>query len=108
MPSALAALQSNRVDVITATGPSLQATLDTANDSGLERVMDFTQPIINGDSIKGYVATVFRIEDNEFREAFNSELKKLQDSGELLKIIEPFGFTEQELPGDVTVEDILK
>ena len=30
---------------------------------------------------------------------FNNELKKLQDSGELLKILQEFGFTEEELPG---------
>lgn len=69
--------------------------------------MDFKQPVIDGKSIKSYGATAFRKEDNDFREAFNAELKKLQDSGELLKIIEPFGFTEQELPGDITVEGFI-
>lgn len=108
MPSALAALQAGRTDVITATGPSVQATLDTAHDSNLERVMDFEQPVIDGQSVKGYGATAFRSEDTEFREAFNQELKKLQDSGELLKIISPFGFTEQELPGDVTAGELVK
>jgi len=108
MPSALAALQAGRVDVITATGPSLQATLDTADSSEIERVMDFSQPVIDGESVKGYGATVFREEDDDFVSSFNEELKKLQDSGELLEIIQPFGFTEEELPGDVTTEDLIK
>jgi polar amino acid transport system substrate-binding protein len=108
MPSAVAALQADRVDAITATGPSVQATLDTAKDSAIERVANFEQPVIDGKSVKGYGATAFRQEDKEFREAFNSELKKLQGSGELLKIIKPFGFTEQELPGDVTAEELGK
>ncbi|BAE82527.1 ectoine/hydroxyectoine ABC transporter substrate-binding protein EhuB [Desulfitobacterium hafniense] len=108
MPAALAALQAGRTDVITATGPSIQATLDTANDPNLERVMDFTQPVIDGESVRGYGATAFRHEDSDFREAFNAELQKLKESGELLKILESFGFTEQELPGDTTVEDIIK
>ncbi|TWH58345.1 amino acid ABC transporter substrate-binding protein (PAAT family) [Desulfitobacterium sp. LBE] len=108
MPAALAALQAGRADVITATGPSIQATLDTANDPNLERVMDFTQPVIDGESVRGYGATAFRHEDSDFREAFNAELQKLKESGELLKILESFGFTEQELPGDTTVEDIIK
>lgn len=108
MPSALAALQAGRVDAITATGPSLQATLDAANDSGIERVMDFTQPVIDGESVVGYGATAFRKEDQDFADAFNAELKKLQDSGELLEIIAPFGFTEDELPGDVTTEDLIR
>lgn len=108
MPSALSALQSDRADVITATGPSLQATLDTANDPDIERVMDFKQPIIDGESVKGYGATAFRKEDQDFVEAFNEELKTLQESGELLDIIEPFDFTKEELPGDVTIEDLVQ
>lgn len=108
MPSALAALQAGRVDVITATGPSLQETLDTAGDSDIERVTDFTQPVIDGESVRGYGATAFREDDTDFVEAFNKELKRLQDSGELLEIIQPFGFTEEELPGDITVEDVIK
>lgn len=108
MPAALAALEAGRVDVITATGPSLQNTLDAANNSGFERVTDFKQPIVDGESAKGYGATAFRNEDTDFVEAFNKELKELQDSGELLEIIQEFGFTEEELPGDVTLEEVIK
>ncbi|AET67656.1 ectoine/hydroxyectoine ABC transporter solute-binding protein [Desulfosporosinus orientis DSM 765] len=108
MPAALSALQSGRADALTATGPSVQATLETANNPDLERVMDFVQPVIDGKEVKGYGATAFRKEDKDFREAFNAELQKLKDSGELLKIIEPFGFTEQELPGDKTAEVLSK
>jgi len=105
-PSALSALQSDRVDLITMTGPSLQSVLDTANDANIERVMDFEQPVIDGESVRGYGATAFRIEDEEFRQAFNKELEKMKESGELLEIIKPFGFTEQELPGDATTDNL--
>jgi len=107
-PSAISALQSGRADVITMTGPSLQAMLDSAKDDKIERVMDFTQPVIDGKNVRGYGAAVFRIGDDDFREAFNSELQKLKDSGELLQILKEFGFTEQELPGDVTAEELVK
>lgn len=107
-PSAISSLQSGRVDAITMTGPSLQAMLESAKDSSIERVMDFEQPVIDGKSVRGYGAAVFRKGDDEFREAFNSELKKLQKTGELLQILQPFGFTEQELPGDITTEELLK
>lgn len=108
MPAAVAALQSDRVDAITATGPSVQATLDTANDPNLERVEDFEQPVIDGESVRGYGATAFRDEDQDFVNAFNEELEKLKESGELLEILEQFGFTEDELPGDVTTEDLVE
>lgn len=107
-PSALAALQAGRVDTITMTGPSLQTMLDTAKDANVERVMDFVQPVIDGKSVRSYGATVFRKEDKDFREEFNKGLQELKDSGELLKILEKFGFTEQELPGNVKTEDLIK
>ncbi|MCS7461714.1 ectoine/hydroxyectoine ABC transporter substrate-binding protein EhuB [Paenibacillus doosanensis] len=106
--SALNALQANRAQAVTMTGPALQAMLDSANDSKLERVADFEQPLIDSKSVRGYGATAFRPEDKSFQEAFNAELKKLKDSGELLEILQKFGFTEQELPGDMTSEALCK
>lgn len=107
-PSAVSALQSGRADAITMTGPSLQAVLDSAKDDSLERVMDFVQPEIDGKSVRGYGAAAFRKEDADFVAAYNAELQKLKESGELLKILEPFGFTEQELPGEMTAEELVK
>lgn len=107
-PSAISALQAGRVDAITMTGPSLQAMLESAKDSKIERVMDFKQPEVDGKSIRGYGAAAFRKEDSAFREAFNLELEKLKKSGQLLEILKPFGFTEQELPGDMTADQLSK
>ncbi len=105
-PSGVAALQAGRADAITMTGPSLQAVLDSAKDASLERVQDFVQPEIDGKSIRGYGAAAFRKADQDFIDAYNQELEKLKQSGELLKILKPFGFTEQELPGDMTAEEL--
>ncbi|MGG4037711.1 transporter substrate-binding domain-containing protein [Heyndrickxia ginsengihumi] len=58
--------------------------------------------------MKGYGATVFRKQDDDFREAFNKELEKMKKDGELLKILKKYGFTENELPGDVTTEQLIK
>lgn len=107
-PSAISALQAGRVHTVTMTGPSLQASLESAKDSKIERVMEFKQPEIDGKSIRGYGAAAFRTEDAAFREAFNTELDKLKKSGQLLEILKPFGFTEQELPGDMTAEQLSK
>lgn len=108
LPAAVSALQSDRVDAFAATGIAVQSAIDTANDPEIERVTAFVDPIIDGEDVRGYGATAFRKTDTDFRDAFNAELKKLQDSGELLTILEPFGFTKAELPGDVTVEDIVQ
>jgi polar amino acid transport system substrate-binding protein len=107
-PSAISVLEAGRVDAITMTGPSMQAVLESAKSENVERVMDFEQPTIDGKSIRGYGAAAFRKDDNEFREAYNAELEKLKKSGELLTILQKFGFTEQELPDDMTAEQLSK
>lgn len=104
--AAISALQSGRADAMTMTGPALQSRLDEAGDSNLERVMDFEQPMVDGESVRGYGASAFRQDDTELRDAFNAELDKMKENGELLEILQQFGFTEQELPGDVTAAQL--
>ncbi|QHT63928.1 ectoine/hydroxyectoine ABC transporter substrate-binding protein EhuB [Paenibacillus lycopersici] len=104
--AALGALQSGRADAITMTGPALQSRLTAAGDDKLERVMDFEQPLVDGKSVRGYGATAFKTSDTSFRDAYNAELDKMNDSGELLTILKKFGFTEQELPGDVKTTEL--
>ncbi|WP_420871904.1 type 2 periplasmic-binding domain-containing protein [Cohnella rhizosphaerae] len=106
--AAINALQAGRADAMTMTGPALQSRLDAANDANLERVSDFVQPVIDGKDVRGYGASAFRMDDQAFREAFNAELEKMKASGELLDILKTFGFTEAELPGDITAEVLCK
>lgn len=104
-PDVIAALQAGRVDAVTMTGPSLQAFLADGNET-FERVEDFKQPVVDGEEVWGYGATAFRLGDEDFQQAFSEELAKLQESGRLLEIISEFGFTEAELPGDVTAAQL--
>ncbi|MCZ8521878.1 MULTISPECIES: ectoine/hydroxyectoine ABC transporter substrate-binding protein EhuB [Paenibacillus] len=105
---ALSALQAGRAEAAAMTGPAMQSMLESAKDDKLERVKEFKQPVIDGKSVRGYGATAFRQGDKAFQEAFNAELKKLKDSGELLKILQKFGFTADELPGDATSAALCK
>ncbi|WP_240941682.1 ectoine/hydroxyectoine ABC transporter substrate-binding protein EhuB [Paenibacillus sp. HB172176] len=104
--AAVSAVQSGRADAMTMTGPALQSRLEQANDSKLERVMDFEQPIVDGASVRGYGAAAFRMKDTSFRDAYTAELNKMKENGELLEILKKFGFTEQEMPGDATSEQL--
>ncbi len=106
-PSALAALQAGRVDVITMSGPALQSMLDAAKDKNVERVMDFTQPVIDGKPAQAYGAAAFRQEDQDFVAAYNAEIEKMKQSGELMTILKSFGFTDQENPGTITTDQVL-
>ncbi|GAA0364147.1 ectoine/hydroxyectoine ABC transporter substrate-binding protein EhuB [Bacillus horti] len=103
-PSAIEALKAGRVDAITMTGPSLRDALDIHGDESIEIVEDFIQPEIDGESVRGFGSAAFRQADQDFVEAYNEGLAELMESGELLEIYEEFGFTDEELPGDMTAQ----
>jgi polar amino acid transport system substrate-binding protein len=106
-PAGVAGLQAGQIDAFTGTFPTMKTLVETTNDPNLAVVEDFEAPVIDGERIQAYGGAAFRFEDQDFRDAFNAELQKLKDSGELLDIIGQFeGFGETELPGDVTAEDI--
>lgn len=106
-PSGIAGLQAGQIDAWTGTAPTLQKLIETTGDPNLELADPFVDPVIEGKTVVSYGGAAFRKEDKDFRDAFNAELKKLKDSGELLEIISQFeGFGPHALPGDVTAEDI--
>jgi polar amino acid transport system substrate-binding protein len=107
-PSAISALESGRVDTATMTGPSLRAVLESTGAQDIVVVNDFKQPIVDGKSVLGYGAAAFRKEDKKFRDAFNQGLEEMKKSGTLLNVLKPFGFTEDNLPGDKTADELCK
>jgi polar amino acid transport system substrate-binding protein len=107
IPSCISALESGRVDATTMTDLTLQSALQTADQSKIEQVMDFEQPLIDGKSVIAHGAAAFNKVDSDFVAAYNKELQKLKESGKLLEIINKFGFTEQNLPADITTEQII-
>jgi polar amino acid transport system substrate-binding protein len=106
IPSNIQALESGRVDAITMTSMTLRSALEGAGTKNIEVVADFEQPVINGKDVRGYGAAAFKNADTDFVEAYNAELQKMKSSGKLLEIISEFGFTESELPGDVTKDQL--
>jgi polar amino acid transport system substrate-binding protein len=63
--------------------------------------------VINGEEVISAGGFVFRPGENDILEAFNTELTALHQSGEWLRIVEPFGFTQDNLPGpEVTTESL--
>jgi polar amino acid transport system substrate-binding protein len=93
--SGLDAVKSGRADAFALTSISLRAL--AASDSSVEVAEAFI-PVIDGEEQIGAGAAVFRQGDDDLREAFNAELKKLLDSGKWLELVEPYGFTEAEKP----------
>jgi polar amino acid transport system substrate-binding protein len=104
IPAAIDAIKTGRADAATGTQLTMKNALASAGTEQLVLVEDFQQPDVEG--IPSYGAAVFRKGDDELREAYNKELKKLKDSGKLLELLEENGFGEENLPGDVTTDQL--
>lgn len=100
--SALSGVEGGRADVYAATALTVNDLMNKVTDQQLEKAEPFTEPNIDGVDLRGYGAFAFRNADTELTEAFNKELASFIGTPEHAKLVEPFGFTREELPGDVT------
>jgi polar amino acid transport system substrate-binding protein len=106
IPAAIDAMKTGRADATTGTQLTMRDALESANTDQLVLVEDFKQPDVAG--IPSYGAAVFRKGDDRLREAYNKELKKLKESGKLLELLEENGFGKENLPGDVTTDQLCR
>ena len=97
-------VEGGRADVFAMTGISLT---QMAEDNPAVEVTDAFVQEIDGVSQYGAGSTVFRLDDNETLDEYNTHLAELKESGELLDILSEFGFTEAEVPPvEMTAEDL--
>jgi len=100
--SALSGVQAGRADAYAATAMTVNDLMNKTAAGDLAKAEPFTDPVVDGKSVRGYGAFAFRKEDQAFVDAFNAELAKFIGSEEHAKAVQPFGFTKEELPGDMT------
>jgi polar amino acid transport system substrate-binding protein len=92
----LLAVEQGRVDVFAGTSLTIQNVVRQAGTGEAEASTPF-QPMLDGKPVIGAGAFAFLPGERNLRDAFNTELQALRQSGELLRIVEPFGFTEAEM-----------
>ncbi|MGR9506815.1 ectoine/hydroxyectoine ABC transporter substrate-binding protein EhuB [Rhizobium leguminosarum] len=85
--SGIKMLQDGRIDVYSLPVLSIHDLMAKANDPTLETVAPVVKAPVYCDG------AAFRKQDVALRDAFDVELKKLKESGEFAKIIEPYGFS---------------
>jgi polar amino acid transport system substrate-binding protein len=98
----LNAVESGRVDVFAGTALTVR---EVVKKSGKAEATEPFAPIVDGKPHVDGGAFAFRPDETNLRDAFNVELQKLKKSGELLRILKPFGFTEEEMT-DLTAKEL--
>jgi polar amino acid transport system substrate-binding protein len=101
---ALAALEAGRVEVVYFPDAEIISLVKKTNSPSIERALPFEQiPDAQGQPSWNYHAYGLPKSDPAFIQAFDEQLAKLRASGELLKILQKYGYTENELaPADIT------
>ncbi|GIH71868.1 ectoine/hydroxyectoine ABC transporter substrate-binding protein EhuB [Sphaerimonospora thailandensis] len=106
--AAFKGILAERVDAVALTSTSLRWTLEQQYaDKPLEVTESFI-PVVDGKEVVGAGGFGFRKEDTALLDAFNAELKKLQEAGGVLPIIEKFGFsaTDVEKAAELTAQQL--
>ncbi|MFJ1804718.1 MULTISPECIES: ectoine/hydroxyectoine ABC transporter substrate-binding protein EhuB [unclassified Streptomyces] len=98
----LNAVEAGRVDVFA--GTALTAREVVKKSAKAEATKPFA-PLVGGKPHVDGGAFAFRPTETKLRDAFNTELRKLKKSGELFRILRPFGFTEAEMT-DLTAKEL--
>lgn len=89
-------VQAGRVDAFALTSITINWQINQQPDSGLEATEPFTATV-GGEPQLGCGGFGFRTEDTALRDAFNEQLRALMESGEAATIVEPFGFSADEV-----------
>jgi polar amino acid transport system substrate-binding protein len=92
----LLAVEQGRVDVFAGTSLTVHNVVTQTGSTAAEATAPF-QPVVDGKPAIGAGAFAFRPNETRLRDAFNVQLHQLQASGQLLPIVEPFGFTRAEM-----------
>jgi polar amino acid transport system substrate-binding protein len=97
--AALAGVRAARISAYAATALTVQNLLgkDTV---GVEQALPFSDPVIDGETVRGYGAVAFRQRDVALLAEFNRHLTTFIGTPEHLELVAPFGFTDRQLPGD--------
>ncbi|WP_189709519.1 ectoine/hydroxyectoine ABC transporter substrate-binding protein EhuB [Streptomyces phaeofaciens] len=98
----LNAVEAGRVDVFA--GTALTAREVVKKSAKAEATKPFA-PLVDGKPHVDGGAFAFRPTETRLRDAFSAELRALKKSGELLRILRPFGFTRAEMT-DLTAKEL--
>lgn len=104
--SGIVAVTSGISDAL-ALSSSTMSWMNTHYPQKVEVVTDFIQPKTVLKEKQGYGAFGFQKNDLELQKAWNKELKAFVGSPAHLELYDTFGFAKQELPGTITVEEII-
>lgn len=102
----LLAVAQGRADAFAGTSLTVRNVIRQTKNPKVEGTKPFL-PEVDGKPAHGAGAFAFRKGEEPLRDAFNAELHKMKKSGDVLRVVKRFGFTETEMT-DLTAEELCK
>lgn len=103
---AIKGIRDSEADLFLSSGITLNQLLVQAGGGQIEIVNGFDGFVANGQPMIDYGAFGFRKDDFELRSHFNTQLKHYIGSNDHLALVHPFGFSREELPGELPLHII--
>ena len=103
--AALAGVRAGRVSAYAGTELTVQDLISKQSD-GVEQALPFTDPSIDGASVRGYGAFAFRRNDEALLAEFNQQLASFISTAAHQELVAPFNFASPQLPGAVTTSSL--
>ncbi|MFB7243254.1 ectoine/hydroxyectoine ABC transporter substrate-binding protein EhuB [Streptomyces populi] len=100
----LNAVEAGRADVFAGTALTVREVVRKSSEA--ESTKAFA-PLVKGKPHVDGGGFAFRSAETRLRDAFNAELRKMKESGEVFRILRPFGFTEAEMT-DMTAKELCR
>ena len=106
-PNLFEGLVDERIDAVALTSITINWQIQQLGNPDIEATEGFV-PVIDGVEQFGCGGYGFRFENQAFRDAFNDVLNEMKANGEILPIVEQFGFTAADVDQavGVTVESL--
>lgn len=101
------AVESGLVDCLALSSPTVRFMARQQNLGLSEIAQPFVVPVSNDARHVGFGANAFRKADDDLRVAWNRHLRAFLGSAEHRRLLAEFGFSDDELPGEITTSEIL-
>jgi polar amino acid transport system substrate-binding protein len=102
----LLAVEQGRADAFAGTSLTVRNVIQQTHAHTVEMTKPFV-PRVDGKPAHGAGGFAFRPGETRLRDAFNVELHRMKRSGELLRVVRPFGFTRTEMT-DLTAKELCR
>ncbi|MFG2308462.1 ectoine/hydroxyectoine ABC transporter substrate-binding protein EhuB [Streptomyces sp. NPDC048566] len=100
----LNAVEAGRADVFAGTALTVR---EVVKKSAKAESTKAFAPLVKGKPHVDGGGFAFRSSETRLRDAFNAELRKMKASGDVFRILKPFGFTEDEMT-DMTAKELCR